>query len=417
LRDIATQAIASHKYQKHILEIYAPMGGNSQQQQTYSTGVQQQSPWAEQIPYLTQMFGDAQSLYNRETAAPVYSGDQVAQTPQAGRDAFGNALNFTNGTGQQGSTAAINAGLGLFGTGGNATNTAANGLANFASNDPTQHNISTANQYANDPYISGQVDAAMQDANRQYSENTVPGIDRNAVANGNAFSTRTGIAQGIAERGLQEQAANTSAALRGSAWNSGLTAAQQGQTNQLNAYNALGSVGNTANSNAINAVNGGYSDNVNNLNAATTATNGLANAQQNNINNQIAMSQFPFQLDQNYLNNEYSLIGNRSWGGTTQSNNLSQGYTQTNPSPMSTAGSVMGGVGSLMKCDIRVKENIKRIGTFNNGLPLYSFNYVGCDHTQIGPMAQEVETVTPQAVIEIEGIKFIDLNSFVESQV
>jgi hypothetical protein len=170
-------------------------------------------------------FNDAQGLYNRETAAPVYSGDQVAQTPQAGVDAFGNALNFANGTGQQGSTAAINAGLGLFGTGGNATNTAASGLANFASNDPTQHNIATANQYANNPYINGQVDAAMQDANRQFNEQTMPGIDRNAVANGNAFSTRTAIQSAIAQRGLQEQAANTSAALRGSAWNSGLAAA------------------------------------------------------------------------------------------------------------------------------------------------------------------------------------------------
>jgi hypothetical protein len=393
------------------------MGGNSQQQQTYSTGIQQQSPWTAQIPYLTQMFGDAQNLYNREMAAPVYSGDQVAQTPQAGVDAFKHTLDFANGTGQQGSTAAINAGLGLFNTGGNATNAAAYGLANFAGTDPTQANISTANQYANNPFISGQVDAAMQDAKRQFNENTLPGIDRNAVGTGNLYSTRQGIAQGIAERGLQEQAANTSAALRGQAWNTGLQAAQQGQTNQLSALNALGNVGNSANSNAINAVNGGYSDNVNNLNAAVTASNGVANAQQNNINNQIAMSQYPFQLDQNYLNNEYNLIGNRSWGGETVGNNLSNTYQQTSPSPLSTAGSVLGGVGSLMKCDIRVKENIKRIGTFNNGLPLYAFNYVGCDLTHIGPMAQEVECVTPDAVIEIEGIKFIDLNNFVESQV
>jgi hypothetical protein len=325
------------------------LGGNSQQQQTYSTGIQQSAPWAEQIPYLTQMFGDASNLYNREMAAPVYSGPQVAQTPQAGVDAFNNTLNFANGTGQQGSTAAINAGLGLFGTGGNATNTAATGLANFAGNDPTQHNIATANQYANNPYISGQVDAAMQDAKRQFGEQTMPGIDRNAVANGNAFSTRTGIAQGIAERGLQEQAANTSAALRGQAWNTGLQAAQQGQTNQLSALNSLGSVGNSANSNAINAINGGYTDNVNNLNAATTASNGIANAQQNNINNQIAQSQYPFQLDQNYLANEMNLIGNRSWGGTTIGNNQGNNYTQTNPSAMSTAGSVLGGVGSLLK--------------------------------------------------------------------
>lgn len=325
------------------------MGGNSQQQQTYSAGINQQSPWAAQTPYLLNAFDQAQNLYNRETAAPVYSGPQIAQTPQAGVNAFNGALDFANGTGQQGSTAAINAGLGLFDTGANATNTAATGLANFAGNDPTQANINTANQYANNPYISGQVDAAMQDANRNFNENTLPGIDRNAVGHGTLYSTRQGIAQGIAERGLQEQAANTSSALRGQAWNTGLQAAQQAQTNQLGALGALGSVGNSANSNAISAINGGYTDNVNNLNAAVTASNGVANAGQNAINNQIAMSQYPFQVDQNYLSNFYNLIGNRSWGGTGVTNNEGNTYQQTNPSGLSTAGSVLGGVGSLLK--------------------------------------------------------------------
>ena len=389
------------------------MGGSSTQGNTYTAGIQQTMPWTEQIPYLDQMFHDQQNLYNTETSNPIYNGQQIAQTPKAGVDAFGNALNFANGLGNTASSDAINAGLGLFGTGQAGTNLATAGLGNFAFNDPTQGNINTANQYANNPYISQETDAAMQDARRQTYEQALPQIDKNAAANGTEFSSRQGIAQGLAERNLQEQAANTSAALRGNAWNTGLTAAQNGNQQQLSALGTLGSLGNSTNNTALNAINGGYTDNINNLNAATTASNGLANAQQNSINNAIAMSQYPYQVQQSYLNAEYNLIGNRSWGGETLNNQITNSYQQTNPSPLSTAGSVLGGLGGLMKCDARVKENIKRIGTFDNGLALYSFNYVGNPQIHIGPMAQEVEAIKPEAVIEINGIKHIDLATFV----
>lgn len=46
-------------------------------------------------------------------------------------------------------------------------------------------------------------------------------------------------------------------------------------------------------------------------------------------------------------------------------------------------------------CDERLKENVRRIGQTDAGVPLYMFNYKGSDAPAIGPMAQEVATLQP----------------------
>jgi len=48
--------------------------------------------------------------------------------------------------------------------------------------------------------------------------------------------------------------------------------------------------------------------------------------------------------------------------------------------------------------DRRLKHDIKRIGKADNGLPLYTFKYEPYGPTHIGPMADEVEKVKPDAV-------------------
>lgn len=67
------------------------------------------------------------------------------------------------------------------------------------------------------------------------------------------------------------------------------------------------------------------------------------------------------------------------------------------------------GTALIMACDSRIKENIKRIGTADNGLPLYLFNYKGDNKFKphINVMAQDVEKVKPKAVFEINNIKYI----------
>lgn len=69
-------------------------------------------------------------------------------------------------------------------------------------------------------------------------------------------------------------------------------------------------------------------------------------------------------------------------------------------------GDIGRGVGSLFS-DIRLKENIKPYG-FINGHKLYSYNYIWDDKPQIGVMAQEIEKVIPEAVMEIAGFKAVN---------
>lgn len=61
--------------------------------------------------------------------------------------------------------------------------------------------------------------------------------------------------------------------------------------------------------------------------------------------------------------------------------------------------------------DIRVKENIERVGThFRTGLPVYEFNYIHVPNKRYrGVMAQDVEKVYPQAVETMhDGIKAVN---------
>ena len=49
--------------------------------------------------------------------------------------------------------------------------------------------------------------------------------------------------------------------------------------------------------------------------------------------------------------------------------------------------------------DVRLKEDIKRIGNTAHELPLYSFRYIGEEGVFEGGMAQDVLEVRPDAVV------------------
>jgi len=58
--------------------------------------------------------------------------------------------------------------------------------------------------------------------------------------------------------------------------------------------------------------------------------------------------------------------------------------------------------------DRRLKTNIKQVGTADNGLNVYSYNYVWGGPTQLGYMADEVEKLIPEAVGESHGYKTVN---------
>ncbi|OWV72990.1 hypothetical protein ATY75_30915 [Rhizobium sp. N122] len=57
-------------------------------------------------------------------------------------------------------------------------------------------------------------------------------------------------------------------------------------------------------------------------------------------------------------------------------------------------------LGGWAKSDRRLKEDIKRVGTLDNGLPVYAFRYKDGGPTQIGLMSDDVRKTHPDAVFE-----------------
>ncbi len=59
--------------------------------------------------------------------------------------------------------------------------------------------------------------------------------------------------------------------------------------------------------------------------------------------------------------------------------------------------------------DIRLKENIRHVGSTNEGLPIYLYNYKGGNQMHMGVMAQDVAAMQPNALGPIvEGYGTVD---------
>lgn len=87
------------------------------------------------------------------------------------------------------------------------------------------------------------------------------------------------------------------------------------------------------------------------------------------------------------------------------------GAAMNQPDPYATIASAGLTAWGLRGSDIRIKENIERVGThFRTGLPVYEFNYTHIpDRRFRGVMAQDVEKVYPDAVETMhDGIKAVN---------
>lgn len=105
-----------------------------------------------------------------------------------------------------------------------------------------------------------------------------------------------------------------------------------------------------------------------------------------------------------------------SVGGVDYSGMVQQNYQNQ----VANSGGMMGGLFGLagtlgsagikagMFSDIRVKTDISRVGTLDNGLPVFAYRYIWGGPMHIGVMAQDVEQSNPAAVFEVGGIKAVD---------
>ena len=92
---------------------------------------------------------------------------------------------------------------------------------------------------------------------------------------------------------------------------------------------------------------------------------------------------------------------------------VQQNYQNKLQASQSGMGGLFGLAGSLgsaaiTRSDMRVKTEINRVGSLDNGLPVYSYRYKSGGPIHIGVMAQDVELQNPGAVVELDGIKHVD---------
>lgn len=108
------------------------------------------------------------------------------------------------------------------------------------------------------------------------------------------------------------------------------------------------------------------------------------------------------ELDQSMFGNFLQQLAGLSGLGL-QAGNIVSGAGQTStstgggPSTAGAIGSAIGGIASIFS-DRRTKRNITKLSTFDDGLGLYAFRYLGDDEMRVGVMADEVSAIRPWAL-------------------
>jgi len=211
--------------------------------------------------------------------------------------------------------------------------------------------------------LGGAIQAGLGDINRNFQRNIMPSINTGAAMTNTSGGSRQGIAQGLAAGEANRQASDFVNQMQSQNW-------QNQMQNQLGAYGQMGGL----------------------------------QAQQN-LSQQGAMGMAPdlanlgFGAQYGDLSALSSLIGSPTvLGGASQSSGTGG------------VGGSIGGMAAMMPflSDRRAKENIKRVGKTDGGLPVYTYNYKGHIGVHMGVMAQELEKVTPEAVHEINGLKHVN---------
>lgn len=262
------------------------------------------------------------------------------------------------------------------------------------------------------PGLQGAINAGTRPIYENLTQSVLPNIRSEAAGSGaNYGSSRQGIAEGLASSGASNAAGDVAGRLSFQGYNTGLDAMTR----------ALGLVPQTAGAQAMPS--------------ATEAAVGdvRQGQQQREFDVQDQMSNFnamlPFITSQSLLGSLSGLPGQGvtssgtstgSGTGFTSGSGVTEGPTpETNWAQMlmgggSLATGLLGskGISALapfLLSDVREKVKIEPVGRLFDGTLVYRFAYrTEPNLYHIGLLAQEVELLLPEAVQEIEGVKYVD---------
>jgi len=96
-------------------------------------------------------------------------------------------------------------------------------------------------------------------------------------------------------------------------------------------------------------------------------------------------------------------------------NNYNQSLASNNAMMGGLFGVASAGLGGWMRSDRRMKTDIRQIGSTFKGTPIYAYRWMDEPVTQIGFMAQEIEKLVPDAVLDIGGVKHVNYELALEA--
>lgn len=309
---------------------------------------------------------------------------------------------------------------------------------------------------ANTATLDPVVNNAMTRLSQNFNEQVMPGIRGQAVASGQYGSSRQGIAEGLATRGLAQSMGDMSANMYNNAYNTaqGLMGSTANNMAGLGLNNAQGNANRDLSAQMSNASNNLSAQMSNALNQLATqqfnANLGLQNNQQamqlaqqqlanraqglnilgtgnalqdQNYQQRLGLLDAPNQYNWNNLNRYASIV---TPGAGIGGQSSSTAPNNTNPLAGALGGALAGaqlasmtgllgtgagagiGAGLALLSDRRFKTDIERVGTLDNGLGVYRYRYKSGGPMQLGVMADEVKAVNPAAVVNVGGVDYVN---------
>ena len=415
-------------------------------------------PWDGAQPYIKKYLAQADKLYSQgkpeyypsqtyadQSQATLDAQAQTEQTARQGTDLFGNAQTAANSimtgdaySGEPGNTLAagqsyVNPALGL-------QQGQASTLA--GSNNPAMDMLQrTANgDFLNsNPYLNQAIANANAPLIEQFKTQISPGIDSKAALAGRTGSGAASFMRNNAENTLANAMAKNASDIAYQDYSNE-------RSNMLNAQNSIGNFYNTDVGNQISANNALAGTAAQQQGLRTDAANSQANMENARANTQLGaagMAEGLRGLDY-YDADKLAGVGasQDAWANMQKQadiakwdyqqnqpfNNIANmlnmanggGYNnQTTPVYSNTGAQVLGGLTSILglfMSDIRSKRILRRVGETPNGIPMYQFVYINDPEEKIyvGPIAQEMQQIKPDSVIEIDGTLYVDSDTFTE---
>lgn len=177
------------------------------------------------------------------------------------------------------------------------------------------------------PMINQMVDASTRQGMRTYNEQFAPQLNAAAAASGNIGSSRAGIAQGIAQRGIAENAQNVGATAMNNLFNQGnqmnLANANLGQNFLNTQLNAATNLGQFAGAGA-DMINQADASQLAGLQTNLAAGDIQQEFDQAKINDEMARYNYDQTKDMRFLQDYMNLIQGNYGGTGTQTGNTSE---------------------------------------------------------------------------------------------